>query len=413
MIMFSIIIPLFNKEKIILSTINSILNQTYKDFELIIVDDGSTDKSSDKIKSLNDSRIKYYYKENGGVSSARNYGVLKAQYDWIFFLDADDYIIENALELFALYIHKNPGYKLYIGDCSGQQSIFLNRLRIYNNALKAYNKKKFIIRTGNTVFHKEVFSYNVFNEKYSIYEDLELFINLLQKYSVVKIPHKVFVYETEFCFLSKKQDLKKDFISYADCNTDNKYYNRTVKSFIGMRLHSAIKSNDRLLINFIKNKYVNYKKCLYEFKRQSLYTEVRNINFKVYCLFSIFINLIKGNVSLILSKKILLSSIKIRYAYFDKSSTLGKNCWIENCSKAFIYSRVKIGDYLKVYGTGRFIIRANSKIGKNLTVYTTGNDNEKRDVIIGKNVIIGSNVTIYSGINIEDNAVINNNTILR
>ena len=411
--MFSVIIPLYNKEKVILSTINSILNQTYKNYELIIVDDGSTDKSSEKVKYLDDPRIKYYYKENGGVSSARNYGIRKAQYDWIFFLDADDYVIENALEYFAYYIEKYPNYKLFIGDCVGQQSILFNKLCIYTNALKAYNKKKFVIRTGNTIFHKDVFLNNMFNEQYSIYEDLELFIHLLKEYSVVKIPHKVFVYETEFCYLSRKRDLEKDFIFYADCFTDNEYYNHTVESFIVMRLYNAIISNDQLLINFIKNKYPNYRKCIKEFKRQSLYSKIRNIIFKIYCLYYILINLIKGNISFKSSKKTLLSSIKFRYAYFDNSSTIGKNTLVEKCNKTFIYEKVKINDGLKVYGIGRFIIRSNSVVGNNLTVYTKSENNDKRDVIIGKNVIIGNNVTIYPGVNIVDNSVINDNIIIK
>lgn len=411
--MFSIIIPLYNKEKIILSTINSVLNQTFHNFELIIVDDGSTDNSSEKVKSLKDPRIKYYYKENGGVSSARNYGIEKAQYDWIFFLDADDYVIENALELFAYYIERYPDYKLYIGDCAGQQSVFSNKVCIYTNALKAYNKRKFIIRTGNTVFHKNVFRTNKFNEQYSIYEDLELFILLLKEYSVVKIPHKVFVYETDFCFLSRKRDLKKDFISYAKCNTENKYYNQAIEAFIGMRLYSAIASNDQPLIDFIKNKFPSYNRCIKKFKRQKSYSRFRNIVFKAYCLYAILVNFIKGNISPESNRKTLLSGIKFRYAYFDKSSTIEKNCFIENCNKAFIYKQVRIGKGLKVYGTGRFIIRANSVIGKNLTVYTKSDNNENRDVIIGKNVIIGNNVTIHPGVNIEDNSVINNNAILR
>lgn len=410
--MFSIIIPLYNKEKVILSTINSVLNQTYHDFELIIVDDGSTDKSSEKIKSLKDSRIKYYHKENGGVSSARNYGIEKAQYDWIFFLDADDYVIENALEHFANYIKKYPDYKLYIGDCAGQQSVFSNRAFIYTNAIKAYNKRKFIIRTGNTVFHKDLFRIHKFNEQYSIYEDLELFLLLLTEYSVVKIPHKVFVYETDFCFLSRKRDLKKDFISYAKYNTKNKYYNQSIEAFIGMRLYSAMIAKDQSLIDFIENKFPDYEKCIKEFKRQNLYSKCKHITFKAYCLYSILANIIKGNISPESNRKAILSSIKFRYAYFDKSSTIGKNCIIEKCNKAFIYENVRVNQGLKVYGTGRFIIRNNSTIGRNLTVYTSDNNNN-RDVIIGRNVTIGNNVTLYPGTNIKDNTTINDNTILK
>lgn len=411
--MFSIIIPLYNKGKVILSTIDTILNQTYKDFELIIVDDGSTDDGSQKVNLLRDSRIRYYYKENGGVSSARNYGIRKAKYDWIFFLDADDYVIENALEYFAYYINKYPGHKLFIGDCHGQQGIFSNRVRIYDNALKAYNEKKFVIRTGNTVFHKDVFRANMFSEQYSIYEDLELFALLMKEYSVVKIPHKVFVYESDFCFLSRKRDLKKDYISYADCTTEDKHYNHTMEAFIGMRLYSAILEKDEALISFIKNKYPNYEDCLKVFHRQSVCSKYKNIKYKIYFALAIVLNVLKGNVSIKSNKRTLLSSIKFRYAYFDKSSTAGYNCLVERCNKTFIYDHVKIGSFLKVYGSGRFVIRANSKIGDNLTVYTKTEHVEKRDVTIGRNVVIGNNVTIYPGVEVEDNKVVSDNTVLR
>ena len=130
-------------------------------------------------------------------------------------------------------------------------------------------------------------------------------------------------------------------------------------------------------------------------------------------MYAILVNFIKGNISPESNRKTLLSSIKFRYAYFDKSSTIEKYCFIENCNKAFIYKQVRIGKGLKVYGTGRFIIRANSVIGKNLTVYTKSDNNANRDVIIGRNVIIGNNATIHPGVNIEDNSVINNNAILR
>ena len=84
-ILFSVIIPLYNKEKCIKDTIFSVLSQTYANFEIIVVDDGSTDNSATNVKSINDYRIKYYYKDNGGVSSARNYGISKAKGGWIFF----------------------------------------------------------------------------------------------------------------------------------------------------------------------------------------------------------------------------------------------------------------------------------------------------------------------------------------
>ena len=96
--MVSIIIPCYNAEKYIYKTISSVLEQSHHDFELLLVDDGSTDKSKIFIKSINDKRIKYYYKTNEGVSLARNFGLLRAKRDYILFLDSDDILHPNFLE---------------------------------------------------------------------------------------------------------------------------------------------------------------------------------------------------------------------------------------------------------------------------------------------------------------------------
>lgn len=88
--MFSVVIPLYNKENYIESTIKAVLLQNYKDFEVIVVDDSSTDNSLSIVQSIDDNRIRIFRKVNEGVSAARNYGVLKAKGDFIAFLDADD-----------------------------------------------------------------------------------------------------------------------------------------------------------------------------------------------------------------------------------------------------------------------------------------------------------------------------------
>lgn len=95
---FSVIIPLFNKEKDIESTIESVLKQTFVDFEVLIINDGSTDHSLEVVQSIKDSRIKMFSKVNEGVSRARNFGVEKAQAPFIAFLDADDYWFPTHLE---------------------------------------------------------------------------------------------------------------------------------------------------------------------------------------------------------------------------------------------------------------------------------------------------------------------------
>ncbi len=96
---FSIIIPVYNTEKYLNKCIDSVLNQSYSDFEMIIVNDGSKDNSQSIIDEYlkNNARIKSYIKENGGLSDARNFGVTKANGEYLLFLDSDDYIGEDLL----------------------------------------------------------------------------------------------------------------------------------------------------------------------------------------------------------------------------------------------------------------------------------------------------------------------------
>lgn len=98
--MISIIIPLYNKATSIKRTIHSVLSQSYTDFELIIINDGSTDNSAEIVnKQFYDKRIRYIYQDNAGVSSARNRGIKEAIGEWILFLDADDILYPNALKI--------------------------------------------------------------------------------------------------------------------------------------------------------------------------------------------------------------------------------------------------------------------------------------------------------------------------
>ncbi len=98
--MISIIVPMYNMEKYILELLNSIKNQSYQEYEVILIDDGSTDKTAIIVKDFikNDSRFKLILKSNQGVSSARNTGLDLAKGDYIFFADADDLLEEDSLK---------------------------------------------------------------------------------------------------------------------------------------------------------------------------------------------------------------------------------------------------------------------------------------------------------------------------
>lgn len=121
---FSVVIPLYNKEKYIQNTLESVLKQTFVDFEIIIVNDGSTDTSEAIVKQFTDNRIRYYKTENQGAADARNFGIDKASADYIAFIDADDLWFENHLETLKNLIEKYPNSGIY---ASRYQLIFKNK----------------------------------------------------------------------------------------------------------------------------------------------------------------------------------------------------------------------------------------------------------------------------------------------
>lgn len=97
-IKLSVIIPLYNKAQSMPKTLDCVLAQTYTDFEVLVIDDGSTDGSAEVVRAYSDPRLRLISKSNGGVSSARNKGIREAQYDYLAFLDADDYWEPTYLE---------------------------------------------------------------------------------------------------------------------------------------------------------------------------------------------------------------------------------------------------------------------------------------------------------------------------
>ena len=93
----SVIIPAYNAARTILRCVNSVLEQSFKDVECIVIDDGSSDNTAEILGGIGDERLRYIYKENGGVSSSRNRGLDEAKGEYICFMDADDYQSDQAL----------------------------------------------------------------------------------------------------------------------------------------------------------------------------------------------------------------------------------------------------------------------------------------------------------------------------
>ena len=103
----SVIVPIYNSEAYLDKCISSLINQTKKDIEIILVNDGSTDKSEEIIKSYKDKRIKYYKNKNKGIGYSRNFGIDKSNSKYIMFLDSDDYLDINACEKLFNKIEKD------------------------------------------------------------------------------------------------------------------------------------------------------------------------------------------------------------------------------------------------------------------------------------------------------------------
>jgi glycosyltransferase involved in cell wall biosynthesis len=109
MALVSIIIPTYNRSPLVIEAIASVLDQTVRDIEVIVVDDGSTDDTRAAVEAVKDARLKYFYKSNGGVSSARNMGLAKAGGEYICFLDSDDLWPENFLSVMVAALESEPG----------------------------------------------------------------------------------------------------------------------------------------------------------------------------------------------------------------------------------------------------------------------------------------------------------------
>ena len=186
----SVIVPLYNKEKFIGATINSVLQQTYKDFELIIVDDGSTDDSTAIVEAIRDPRIRLIKKENEGVSAARNTGIKESNGEWLLFLDADDELTENALAHFVEFAALHQTTDVFIGEEVSKSGLISYQ---YHNAKQISNPLflswcgKLYARPG-ALFIKRSASYECYDERMSFYEDHWFMINVLKNNKAMVIP---------------------------------------------------------------------------------------------------------------------------------------------------------------------------------------------------------------------------------
>lgn len=208
--MISVIIPLYNKEHYIESTIQSVLQQTFNDFEIIIIDDGSTDKSAQKTKAFNDSRIRYYYQENQGVSTARNYGIKVSKGDFITFLDADDTWRPVFLKAMFELAQQYPQEAVF---SVAQENRPITTLPSGVTVVKDFCSYFYCFCTGSLFFRKEVFeNVGFFKQNIQIGEDFDMWLRIACKYNYVYLnePYLIHPIVTENN-LSLIRDLSKTY----------------------------------------------------------------------------------------------------------------------------------------------------------------------------------------------------------
>lgn len=172
MALISVIMPAFNAGTYISEAINSVLKQNHSNWELLIVNDGSTDNTESIIKSIADPRIKYFKKENGGVSSARNLALQNMKGEYFCFLDADDTFPKDALETRLKPFEKDKNLFFVDGIVNIQNSDLSKTIRTYS-PISVENPTEEFCRLNPKVFFGPTWTFKRIPERnYRLHEDL-------------------------------------------------------------------------------------------------------------------------------------------------------------------------------------------------------------------------------------------------
>lgn len=183
--MISVIIPTYNRAKTIKKSLLSVLNQTVRDIEVIVVDDGSTDNTKKIISLLGDKRVHYIYQENKGACAARNNGLMHANGEYVAFHDSDDEWKLNKLEKQLKIIEENDVDVVIckMNQYKGNKIEYLTPKRIKEGVLFPV-VDLFGIGTQTIFGKRKVLQSNLFDEKLPRYQDLEYLYSLSKNYTI-------------------------------------------------------------------------------------------------------------------------------------------------------------------------------------------------------------------------------------
>lgn len=219
--MISILLPVFNMQDYISKSIKSIINNTYKNFELVIVNDGSTDKTEEIIKSFNDDRIKYLKKSNSGLIETLNYGIQKCNYSIIMRMDGDDIILSNKIQNQLNYFKKSnsilTGTSGYLIDSHGNKIAPIDLPTKHNEILKSMLKMSPSLIHPSVMFYKDtVLKVGGYDSNFKHAEDFDLFLRL-SKIGKISNMSERFIYlrkhENNISLLNAEEQIKNTIIS--------------------------------------------------------------------------------------------------------------------------------------------------------------------------------------------------------
>jgi glycosyltransferase involved in cell wall biosynthesis len=187
---FSIILPTYNRAHLLPKAIESVIGQTFTDWELIVVDDGSTDNTKELIESFNESRIHYIFQTNQERSAARNNGISKAKGEYICFLDSDDYFLENKLERYHNAIQGQEKTKLFYDALAFETAGKLGQFH-FPLMVKEETLYEFLLMNPlgalQLCIPVSALQQEQFNLSLRIGEDVELWLRLANNYEFIAV----------------------------------------------------------------------------------------------------------------------------------------------------------------------------------------------------------------------------------
>lgn len=285
----SIIIPVYNTEKFLKKCLESLINQTKKELEFIIINDGSKDNSDKLIKEFKDDRIKYYKNKNHGIGKTRNFGIDKAQGKYMMFLDSDDYLEKNACELLFNEAEKN-NYDIVVCDyykvfANGEKQEFTIPY-FKPSSLKENNKLLNIINLGpcNKIYKTELIKNNIYFLEDLKYEDTTFVAEAIYKAKKIgkinKCLHDYNIRENsettvrdERCYdILKVVDIMRTF--YKNNNFNEEELNKlTIKILTNYTIQQRVQKDRKIAMDFIDKTFIYLKTEIKDYKNNLYYED--------------------------------------------------------------------------------------------------------------------------------------------